>query len=236
MGCVRKRGKSWNAQVRIAGWRSFTKSFKSKSDAKLWIDELERKLHSAPIPDIPIDRKITLGELLIKYADEVSPSHKGCVAETCRLKSIARRWIGELDIRYLTKQHFIQYRDDRMTVVTGSSVGSELALMKRVLDTAVKKWGYGIPYNPIKDIEFPKGSNARTRRLVGDEKERLLIAASSQRNIYITSIGLEDFKRRPKCVLGVLSIRSLPTCWQILSHVSSGLSFITSSPSDSYPS
>ena len=188
MGCVRKRGKSWNAQVRIAGWRSFTKSFKSKSDAKLWIDELERKLHSAPIPDIPIDRKIALGELLIKYADEVSPSHKGCVAETCRLKSIARRWIGELDIRYLTKQHFIQYRDDRITVVTGSSVGSELALMKRVLDTAVKKWGYGIPYNPIKDIEFPKGSTARTRRLLGDEKERLLTAASSQRNIYITSI------------------------------------------------
>ena len=188
MGCVRKRGKSWNAQVRIAGWRSFTKSFKSKSDAKLWTEELERKLHSAPIPDIPIDRKIALGELLIKYADEVSPSHKGCVAETCRLKSIARRWIGELDIRYLTKQHFIQYRDDRMTVVTGSSVGSELALMKRVLDTAVKKWGYGIPYNPIKNIEFPKGSTARTRRLVGDEKERLLIAASSQRNIYITSI------------------------------------------------
>ena len=174
--------------MRIAGWRSFTKSFKSKSDAKLWIDELERKLHSAPIPDIPIDRKIALGELLIKYADEVSPSHKGCVAETCRLKSIARRWIGELDIRYLTKQHFIQYRDDRITVVTGSSVGSELALMKRVLDTAVKKWGYGIPYNPIKDIEFPKGSTARTRRLVGDEKERLLTAASSQRNIYIASI------------------------------------------------
>ena len=188
MGCVRKRGKSWNAQVRIAGWRSFTKSFKSKSDAKLWIDELERKLHSAPIPDIPIDRKIALGELLIKFADEVSPSHKGCVAETCRLKSIARRWIGELDIRYLTKQHFIQYRDDRMTLVTGSSVGSELALMKRVLDTAIKKWGYGIPYNPIRDIEFPKGSTARTRRLVSDEKERLLTTASLQRNIYISSI------------------------------------------------
>jgi integrase len=188
MGCVRKRGKSWNAQVRIAGWRSFTKSFNSKSDAKLWIDELERKLHSAPIPDIPIDRKIALGELLIKFADEVSPSHKGCVAETCRLKSIARRWIGELDIRYLTKQHFIQYRDDRMTLVTGSSVGSELALMKRVLDTAIKKWGYGIPYNPIRDIEFPKGSTARTRRLVSDEKERLLTAASLQRNIYIGSI------------------------------------------------
>jgi integrase len=72
--------------------------------------------------------------------------------------------------------------------VKGGSVGSELALIKRVLDTAVKKWGYGIPYNPIKDIEFPKGSTARTRRLVSDEKERLLTAASSQRNNYIASI------------------------------------------------
>ena len=188
MGCVRKRGKSWNAQVRVSGWRSFTKSFSKKSDAVSWINELEHKLRSAPLPDVIIDTKVTLGELLLKYAEEISPTHKGCVPETCRLKSIARKWIGELDIRYLTKQHFIQYRDDRLKVVKGGSVGSELALIKRVLDTAVKKWGYGIPYNPIKDIEFPKGSSTRTRRLVSDERERLLIAASSQRNIYIFSI------------------------------------------------
>ena len=188
MGCVRKRGKSWNAQVRVAGWRSFTKSFSKKSDAVAWINELEHKLRSALLPDVIIDTKVTLGELLLKYAEEVSPTHKGCVPETYRLKSIARKWVGQLDIRYLTKQHFIQYRDDRLQAVTGSSTGSELALMKRVLDTAVKKWGYGIPYNPIKNIEFPKGSTARTRRLVSDEKKRLLIAASSQRNIYIAPI------------------------------------------------
>ena len=33
MGCVRKRGNSWNAQVRISGWRSFTKTFQTKLDA-----------------------------------------------------------------------------------------------------------------------------------------------------------------------------------------------------------
>ena len=188
MGCVRKRGKSWNAQVRISGWRNFTKSFSKKSDAVVWVGELEQKIRSAHIPDIPIDRKILLRDLLLKYAEEVSPSHKGVVPETCRLESIARRWVGKLDIRYLTKQHFIQYRDDRLKVVTGGSVGSELALMKRVLDTAVKKWGYGIPYNPIRDIDFPKGSASRTRRLTGDEKDRLLDAASSQRNILIAPI------------------------------------------------
>jgi integrase len=188
MGCVRKRGKSWNAQVRVAGWRSFTKSFSKKSDAGAWINELEHKLRSAPLPDVIIDTKVTLGELLLKYAEEISPTHKGCVPETCRLKSIARKWVGELDVRYLTKQHFTQYRDDRLKAVTGSSTGSELALIKRVLDTAVKKWGYGIPYNPIKGIGFPKGSTARTRRLVSDEKERILAAALSQRNILIASI------------------------------------------------
>ena len=34
MGCVRKRGKSWNAQVRMSGWRSFTKTFKENLIAK----------------------------------------------------------------------------------------------------------------------------------------------------------------------------------------------------------
>ena len=115
--CVRKRGKSWNAQVRISGCRSFTKSFLQKSDAVVWINQLEHKLRSAHIPDFLINTNITLADVLFKYAKEISPLHKGVIAETHRLKSIARSWIGELDIRYLTKQHFIQYRNDRVKVV-----------------------------------------------------------------------------------------------------------------------
>ena len=49
MGCVRKRGKSWNAQVRIAGWRRFTKTFKFKSDALRWIKETEQKIRNIKI-------------------------------------------------------------------------------------------------------------------------------------------------------------------------------------------
>jgi len=50
MGCVRKRGKSWNAQVRVAGWRSFTKSFARKSDATSWIEEIENELRTMKSP------------------------------------------------------------------------------------------------------------------------------------------------------------------------------------------
>ena len=44
--------------------------------------------------------------------------------------------------------------------------------------------------------------------------------------------GLEDCSKRPKRVLGVDSNRFLPTCWHILSHVSSGLSLFIVVPYD----
>tara|TARA_Y100000294_G_C8514191_1_gene320108 strand:- start:826 stop:1023 length:198 start_codon:yes stop_codon:yes gene_type:complete len=49
MSCVRKRGTKWTAQVRVSGWRSFTKTFAKKSDAVLWSNELETRLRAAPL-------------------------------------------------------------------------------------------------------------------------------------------------------------------------------------------
>ena len=49
MSCVRKRGKSWNAQVRVSGWRSFTKSIKSKSDGVFWTQETEHQLKNTSL-------------------------------------------------------------------------------------------------------------------------------------------------------------------------------------------
>ena len=147
MGCVRKRGGSWSAQVRVSGWRSFNRTFQTKSDALKWINNLELKLRSSDVPDTVNSQKTTFAKLLEKYASEVSPSHKGAGAEIYRLKSIARSWLGRIDVRYLNKHQFNQYRDDRLKTVSGGSVCAELALMKRVLETAKRRWGVGIPYN-----------------------------------------------------------------------------------------
>ena len=68
----------------------------------------------------------------------------GCVPETCRLKSIARKWIGELDIRHLNKYQFIQYSDGRLEEESGDSVCAELNLIKRVLNKADKIWDIGL--------------------------------------------------------------------------------------------
>ena len=64
MGCVRKRGKSWNAQVRISGWRSFTKTFTTKLDATEWVVNFEKELRSKPIPEKNIKTVTSIGSAI----------------------------------------------------------------------------------------------------------------------------------------------------------------------------
>ena len=76
MGCVRRRGKSWNAQVRVAGWQSFTKSFNEKSDAVRWVQELEQTLKNSPRPRVN-SNDISLFDLLQRYGLEITSQLKG---------------------------------------------------------------------------------------------------------------------------------------------------------------
>jgi len=187
MGCVRKRGKSWNAQVRVSGWRSFTKSFKSKSDAISWIEETENKLRSSNKPRVNVG-EITLRDLLQKYGSEVSSSLKGSDRELCKLNMLSRHSIADNKLVNLTRKHFEYLRDERLQKVKSGTVHAELMLFRRVFKTAINKWGYGLLSNPTEHLQLPPPHKSRKRRLVGHEKERTLAAALSQRNIYIASI------------------------------------------------
>jgi hypothetical protein len=77
MGCVRRRGTKWNAQVRIAGWRSFTKTFEKKSDALDWCRETETAIRSAPLNTSKSSPNLKFKDLIEEYRDTVTPTHKG---------------------------------------------------------------------------------------------------------------------------------------------------------------
>ena len=74
-----------------------------------------------------------------------------------------------------------------------------LCFKKRVFKTAIYDWGYGIPKNPTEKLQLPPTHKSRKRRLVGNEKERLLSAACSQKNIYIAL--LLNSQSRRECVV-----------------------------------
>ena len=107
MSSVRKRGKTWTAQVRITGWRSFTKTFNKKSDAIVWSKTLKDKLRSVPIPDNDIDN-LKLKDLLIRYSKEETCHLKGSEIEKYKLNLISKSWLGEILVINLNKHHINQ--------------------------------------------------------------------------------------------------------------------------------
>ena len=93
MSCVRKRGNSWNAQVRVSGWRSFTRSFNKKTDALAWSLKLENQLKNTSLPEENI-KNLKLSYLMNRYSEEVSSKIKSGMTEQCQLRLISNRWIG----------------------------------------------------------------------------------------------------------------------------------------------
>ena len=157
MGCVRKRGKSWNAQVRIAGWRSFTKSFKLKSDAVCWVQQTEHQLKNTSLPLVDAG-DTTLRELLQTYAKEVSSHLKGSEIETYKLNLYSKHPIAENKLVNLTQRHFEHLRDERLKQVKSGTVHADLMMFRRVFKTAIHKWGYGLPKNPVEYLQLPSTS------------------------------------------------------------------------------
>ena len=113
MGCVRKRGGSWKAQVRVAGWQSFTKSFDKKSDAVRWVQELEQTLKNSSLPRVNAN-DVSLLDLLQRYGLEVSSQFKGSEKELYKINLYARHPIAQNRLSNLTPLHFEHLRDERL--------------------------------------------------------------------------------------------------------------------------
>ena len=187
MGNIRKRGKSWTAQVRVSGWQSFTKTFDTKSSAQEWIKHTEHTLKSNVLPDYSV-QSMTLYDLLDRYAEKVSSNLKGSEIEIYKLRLIQRYPVSKNKLSYLTKKHFENYRDERLKEVKSGTVHAEIMLLKRVYRIAIEQWGYGIIKNPLSSIILPPPHRPRKRRLTPQEQIDVCFAAKAQRNNYICSV------------------------------------------------
>ncbi|MHA6828470.1 tyrosine-type recombinase/integrase [Ralstonia pseudosolanacearum] len=131
-----------------------------------------------------VDRKEsernTLGDLLLRYSNEISPHKKGGALEVLRIRKLRSDPIAALKVSALSGQSIAQYRDRRLAgdskakPVSGSTVNRELTLIGHVISVARKEWGVHVDTNPVSLIRRPKENRARSRRLYRGEEERLL--------------------------------------------------------------
>lgn len=181
MATISKRGPyQYQAQVRRKGYPSQTQTFESKRDAEDWAKTVESEMRRGIFIDRTEAERTTLGELLARYESEVTPDKRGKVAELSRLRRLKEHHLAARFVATLRSSDFSTYRDERLKEVAPKTVQHELSLFSSVFNVAKRDWSIPVE-NPITSIRKPKLPKGRERRLVDDEEERLLAAASRSR-------------------------------------------------------
>ena len=174
MGSVRRRNGKWHAQVRRKGWQSFTKTFQTKKDATSWCIEIEKQLTLSSQTTTPSSK--TLSEVCDLYGQIKSIQKNGYREERYRLQQIAASPVGRMDIRYITDKQVEDYFKNLEENFNTGTVRKMYFLFKSVLQFSNADLGIATPFNPLSNINVPKDSTPRTKRLNKDEREVLVLA------------------------------------------------------------
>ena len=172
MATYRKRGSSWRAEVRKNGVRE-SKSFATKAQAVAWATQLEAEILKEKRGEIP---NKTFGELMDRYAAEISPTKKGERWEKIRIEMIKKLPLAKVKLEDLTDKDFVLYRDSRLKTVSPASVNREFALLSHICFVGVREWKW-LKENPVSTVRRPKKPQSRDRRISEDEIERILFAS-----------------------------------------------------------
>jgi len=189
------------------------KSFDSKLEAEKWARDLEAQVDRfGAAPDTKILESTTLGQLLERYQREISPSKRGSVQEIQRLDVLRRHDLAYRTLIGLSQQDIASFRDERLQSVAPSTAVRELAILSHVLEVAIRDWGLPLARNVVKLVRRPVIRNERSRRLTGDEEQRLLDGCDTGQLPYLKTLlilAIETGMRRGE----LLGLR-----WSAISH------------------
>jgi len=177
MGTITKRGElQWQAKVRRKGFPTQSRTFSYKEDAEKWVRGVERELETTGFVDRREADRSTLGEVLRRYQEEITPSKKSADIESVKINVILKDPIlPKLKMTAVTSDAIAAWRDRRLVEVTGATVNRELDVLSAVLNHARREWRIHVE-NPVRDVKRPERANARDRRFSKEEEAYLLAA------------------------------------------------------------
>jgi integrase len=189
MATIRKLRGRWQAQVRRRGMKPRCKSFDTKLEAEKWARDLEAQVDRfGAAPDTKVLESTTLGQLLERYQREVSPLKRGSVQEIQRIDVLRRHDLAYRTLIGLSQQDIASFRDERLQSVAPSTAVRELAILSHVLEVAIRDWGLALAKNVVKLVRRPVIRNERSRRLTGNEEQRLLDACDAGKTPFLRTL------------------------------------------------
>lgn len=172
MASVKPYKDGWRAWVYVQGHRE-SSTFRTRREAAAWGARRESELRESA--GEPAGDKVTLGETLIRYAEEVSPTKRGMRWEQLRLARFARddQFPAHERIAAVTPEMIAAWRDERAKRVGRSTVIRELGLLSAVMDHARREWRL-VPANPVSDVRKPKQPDHREVVISRDQIRTML--------------------------------------------------------------
>jgi len=126
-----------------------------------------------------ITNDCTVGELLRRYGQEITPTKRSVYVETYVVNRLRRSWLSNIWLSKLTSGHLAQYRDERLRQVGASACNRDLSIISHAIRIAMSEWGFNLPGNPAANLRKPTQPKGRTRRLEGDEEVRLMMSCQA---------------------------------------------------------
>ncbi|MHB8454882.1 MAG: site-specific integrase [Acidiferrobacterales bacterium] len=187
MACFQKRSGNWRVIVKRKGHGVVTHTFDTKSDAEVWARQIEGEIDRGVFESRTEAENTSLSEALNRYEREVTPGKKSRADERYKIDSWRRSTLAQRSLASIHGKNLAIWRDAELK--RGSASGTirrKLAVLSHLFEIAKKEWGMGSLVNPVENIRLPAPGQARTRRLVDDEENRLLKAG----RLYGGEIGL----------------------------------------------
>lgn len=173
----------YQAQIIRRGFRPRYRTFDTKTEALDWARRLEADMKSGTYRDFSPAENTLVSELLDRYEAEVVPKLRGRVTPYIR---VLRKAFGRLYLTSLTPALLAEHRDQRLQTVSTQTARHDLAILRRIINHAIKEWGFHLPFgNPVDQVKLPPQGRPRDRRLrkdvdpAVDEETRLLKAAEA---------------------------------------------------------
>ena len=189
MASIRKRSGSWQAQVRITGAAPISRTFATKIEAKRWSIQAEAGVGDALSRlDYEDQQQETIGSILTRYGNEISPTKRGCPREQSIIRLVAKYPLYSVRLDNLTEAKAAFYRDTRLKIAKPATVVRELAVLSHALEIARRVWDYPVKENIFRKVHKPPVNNARTRRLESGELQKINAAFAERKCLYLVDI------------------------------------------------
>ncbi|MGH8226239.1 MAG: integrase [Gammaproteobacteria bacterium] len=174
----------YQAQIIRRGFRPRYRTFDTKTEAQDWARRLEADMRSGTYRDFSPAERTLVSEILSRYKDEVVPGLRDSGGSVGHYLRMLDKAFGHLYLANLTPAIIAEHRDRRLKVVATQTARHDLAILRRIINIAMKEWGFYLPFgNPVDQVKLPPQGRSRERRLRKDkdssvDEEALLLKAA----------------------------------------------------------